>query len=619
MFKTLFRVLSYAHPYTFYSLSFFICAFLSTVFGILNLGLLMPLLSILFNNLSQAELLKMTQEIPQFNGDVKYFLNIFNYYFALITLNHGKMAALQFVGAIILTSVFLSNLFKYLSMLSSESVKNNVTRNLRTALFDRILDFHIGYVAGQRKGDLMASFMGDSSETEAMMKRIWDFLFRHPITILIYLVTLLFISWELTLFTLLIVPVMGGLIAFVGRRLRKMSTKIIKIFADMSIILDESLTSLKVIKSYNATDYFKQKYKFLVKEFVDSNMKMVKTQEAASPFSELTGVMLVMIILMYGSSLIFADKSSLSAASFIAYIAIFSQLLHPIKEMTTHYTHFQKGSASAERLFKILDAKNEIENVENPFILENFEDKIEFKNVAFSYTNDIKVVENINFEIKKGQTVALVGASGSGKSTLADLTLRFYDVTEGSILVDGKNIKDIELESLEKQIAIVTQNSILFNDTIFNNIAFGKNNAQQQEVETAAKIANAHEYIIEKEEKYQYNVGDRGDLLAGGQKQRLAIARAVFKNAPILILDEATSALDSNSERLVQDALEKLMKNKTSLVIAHRLSTIQRADLILVLDKGKIIERGTHQSLMENEQGMYKKYVEMQTLYADKS
>ncbi|TAE74323.1 MAG: ABC transporter ATP-binding protein [Bacteroidetes bacterium] len=616
MFKTLFRVLSYAHPYTFYSISFFICAFLSTVFGILNLGLLMPLLSILFNNFSQAELLKMTEKIPQFDGDFKYFLHIFNYYFASIVLQYGKMTALQFVGAIIITSVFLSNLFKYLSMLSSESVKNNVTRNLRSVLFNRILDFHIGYVAGQRKGDLMASFMGDSGETEAMMKRIWDFLFRHPVTIFIYLFTLLMISWELTLFTLLIVPVMGGLIAFVGRRLRKMSNKIIKVFADMTITLDESLTSLKVIKSYNATDYFKQKYKNLIKEYVNSNMKMVRTQEAASPFSEVTGVMLVMIILLYGSSLIFADKSSLSASSFIAYIAIFSQLLHPIKEMTTHYTHFQKGAASAERLFKILDAKNEIENIENPYILDEFQDKIEFKNVGFSYGNNAIALENINFEIKKGQTVALVGASGSGKSTLADLTLRFHDVTEGEIIIDGKNIKDIELESLEKQMAIVTQNSILFNDTIFNNIAFGKTNANQNDVENAAKIANAHEYIIQKDKQYQYNIGDRGDLLAGGQKQRLAIARAVFKNAPILILDEATSALDSNSERLVQEALEKLMKNKTSLVIAHRLSTIQKADLILVLDKGKIIERGTHLSLMQNDNGMYKKYVEMQMLLA---
>lgn len=616
MFKKIFRILSFARPYYLHSFLFFATAFLATVFGVLNLGLLVPLLKVLFNNLTEAQLKTMVAQYPTFNGSINYFLEVFNYFFAVTTLQYGKFAALQFVAFIIIGSVFLTNLFYYLSMMAYESIKNNLVRNLRKAFFDKMLDLHIGYFDNQRKGDLMVRSTGDIGELEGMVIRFLDIFFRYPLALIVYFTCLLFISLQLTLFTLLIIPVSGGIIALIGKALRKTTHRLQQLAGEQAVMTDETLSSLRVIRSYNATDYVRKKFHDLIENTIKHYVYLARTRELASPFSEVAGVSIVMGVVLYGGNLIFANNSNLSAEAFITYIVVFSQILSPAKGMSIALTNIQKGLASADRVFEVLDTKCEITNVQNPVVLENFEQKIEFKNVGFQYVNDKNVLENINFEVKKGQTVALVGTSGSGKSTLADLTLRFYDVTQGEILIDGTNIKNIDLRSLETQIAIVTQNSILFNDTIFNNIAFGKIDASQEQVEKAAIVANAHNYIIKKDKQYQEYIGDRGDLLAGGEKQRLAIARAVFKNAPILILDEATSALDSQSEKLVQDALDKLMQNRTSIVIAHRLSTIKRADLILVLEKGKIIERGTHQELMNKQDGMYKKMVEIQTLFS---
>ncbi len=617
MFKKVFRILSFARPYYLYSFLFFLTAFLATIFGVLNLGLLIPLLKVLFNNLTEIELKQVAANFPVFNGSVNYFLEVFNYFFAVTTLQYGKFAALQFVAFIIITSVFLTNLFYYLSMMAFESIKNNMVRNLRKAFFDKLLDLHIGYFNTQKKGDLMVRSTGDVGELESMVIRFLDIFFRYPLALIVYFSCLLFISLQLTLFTLLIIPVSGAIIAFIGKALRKTTQKLQELSGEQAVLTDESLSSLRVIRSYNATGYVRDKFHNMVETVIKHYVYLARTRELASPFSEVAGVSIVMGVVLYGGNLIFANNSSLSAEAFITYIIVFSQILSPAKGMSVALTNIQKGLASADRVFEVLDTKCEITNIENPIILQGFEDKIAFKNVGFEYIKDKKVLENINFEVKKGQTVALVGGTGGGKSTVADLISRFYDVTEGEILIDGKNIKDIELESLYRYIGIVTQESILFNDTISNNIAFANaQEATQERIENAAKIANAHEFILQTENQYQTTIGDRGMLLSGGQKQRLSIARAVFKNPPILILDEATSALDSQVEKLVQDALDKLMENRTSIVIAHRLSTIKKADLILVLDKGKIVERGTHQELMAREEGMYKKMVEIQTLFS---
>lgn len=605
--------MSFAKPYWFYSITFFITSFLATLFGVLNLGLLIPLLQVLFNNLSEAQLKSMAI-YPQFELKIGYFLEIFNYYFATTTLQYGKYASLQFVAFIIISSVLLSNLFYYISMMMHESLKNNMARNLRKAFFDKLITLHIGYFSDQKKGDLMARNTSDISEIEGLIIKILDILFKHPLAIIIYFTCLLLISIELTIFTLLIIPTSGIVIALIGKKLRKSSNKVQELIGQLNILLDESLTALKVIKSYNASDYIKKRYHGVLDNYIKTMFSIARTREIASPFSEVAGVTIVMSVLLYGGSLILSNNSTLTASAFITYILVFSQILSPAKGMSVSLTNIQRGIASANRVFEVLDTEVALKDIPNAKILEGFQDKIEFKNVNFSYNSNQQILKNISFEIKKGQKVALVGASGGGKSTIAELVTRFYDVTEGQILFDGVDIREVQLESLYAQISIVTQSALFFNDSIFNNIAFGKPNASLEKVEKAAKIANAYEFIQEKKEKYNYNIGDRGVLLSVGQQQRTNIARAVFKDAPILILDEATASLDAKSEKIFQDALEKLMVGKTSLVIAHRLNTIQSADLILVIDKGEIVERGNHQSLMNIENGIYKKLVEMQSV-----
>lgn len=585
-----------------------IIAFLSNLFGIINFGLLIYLLDVLFNNLTEAKLQAMLATPKWYDVGQQ-----FNHYFALIIKNHGKFVALQFVCLQVFLSVLLTNVCYYLSMLVRERIKNRVLRNARRAIFGKIMNLHLGYFSNQRKGDLMNRASSDVGEMESTTVFALDLFVREPLAVFLFLGALLWISWQMTLFTLLIVPIMAGMIALVSRRLRKQSNNMHHLGGLLNSTLEETLGALRVIKSYNAGKYISQKFDKDNLAYLRQARSIARTRELASPFSEIAGVGLIVIILLYGGSLILSDQSTLSASEFITYLIILSQFLRPIKAISNALSNIQRGLAAGERIFEVLDLPSDVTDKPNAKVLQTFEKRIEFRNVWFKY-EDAWILQDVSFVIEKGTTVALVGASGSGKSTIADLLCRFYDVQKGAILIDDVDIRDVTQESLRDMMGIVTQEYILFNDTVYNNIAFAETNATQEQVEKAARIANAHDFIIQKEEGYQTNVGDKGTKLSGGQKQRISIARAVFKNPPILLLDEATSSLDTEVEKAVQLALNNLMENRTSLIIAHRLSTIQHANQIIVLNKGVIVERGTHEQLIQIEGGTYQNLNKMQAL-----
>ncbi|TAE17342.1 MAG: ABC transporter ATP-binding protein [Bacteroidetes bacterium] len=606
--KLFFRILRFAQPYTLDAISFMIIAFLSNLFGIINFGLLIYLLDVLFNNLTEAKLQAMLATPKWYDVGQQ-----FNHYFALIIKNHGKFVALQFVCLQVFLSVLLTNVCYYLSMLVRERIKNRVLRNARRAIFGKIMNLHLGYFSNQRKGDLMNRASSDVGEMESTTVFALDLFVREPLAVFLFLGALLWISWQMTLFTLLIVPIMAGMIALVSRRLRKQSNNMHHLGGLLNSTLEETLGALRVIKSYNAGKYISQKFDKDNLAYLRQARSIARTRELASPFSEIAGVGLIVIILLYGGSLILSDQSTLSASEFITYLIILSQFLRPIKAISNALSNIQRGLAAGERIFEVLDLPSDVTDKPNAKVLQTFEKRIEFRNVWFKY-EDAWILQDVSFVIEKGTTVALVGASGSGKSTIADLLCRFYDVQKGAILIDDVDIRDVTQESLRDMMGIVTQEYILFNDTVYNNIAFAETNATQEQVEKAARIANAHDFIIQKEEGYQTNVGDKGTKLSGGQKQRISIARAVFKNPPILLLDEATSSLDTEVEKAVQLALNNLMENRTSLIIAHRLSTIQHAHQIIVLNKGVIVERGTHEQLIQIEGGTYQNLNKMQAL-----
>lgn len=603
--KQFFRILGFAKPYTFDAIAFLVIAFLSTLFGIANFALLIYLFDVLFNNLTDAKLKEMMIE-PIFNWELSYFLKLCNYYFAQIIHHHGKFAALQWVCLQVFLSVLLSNVALYISMMIRERIKNRVMRNARKAVFEKIMSLHLGYFSNQRKGDLMNRSIGDTGEFEATANSALDLLLREPLALVIYIGSLLYISWQLTLFTFLIVPVMGGGIAFISGNLRRKSGKMLHLGGQLVSALEETLGALRIIKSYNADQYAIQKFDNENKNVVKQTRKMARVRELASPFSELAGVLLIICITLYGGYLMLNEKSTLTASQFIVYLVMLSRFLQPVKAISNSIAGLQRGMAAGKRIFEVLDTPIEVDDKIGAKVLQTFQHRIEFQNVSFRYEQEW-VLKNVSFTIEKGTTVALVGSSGSGKSTIADLLCRFYDVQEGRILIDGRDIRDVTQKSLREQMGIVTQEYILFNDSIFNNIAFAQTNAKQADVEQAAKIANAHDFILQTSESYQTNVGDRGMKLSGGQKQRISIARAVFKNPPLMILDEATSSLDTEAEKAVQTALNNLMENRTSLIIAHRLSTIQHADKIIVLHKGEIAEQGTHAQLLDKPEGIYQK------------
>lgn len=609
--KTYLRILGFAKPLGKYVPQYIIFTLLSIIFGIANLTLIKPLFDVIFEQVGSEKIAEYSNK-PDFSLSIEYFNGLFNYYLVEAIENYGKLGALSYVCIIIVISVLLSNLFKYLSAVILAQVRANVIENLRKTIFEKVSLLHLGYFSNERKGDVMSRITNDVLEVENSVVNSLKVAFREPATIIIYFAVLFFKSWELTLFTIVFLPVSGFIISEVAKRLKKKARETQESLGSIVGIVDETLSGMRVIKAFNARDFVVNKFGKEVNRYARLNVSMARKNELASPLSEFMGVFVVAVILLYGGNMVLNNTSTLDASGFLTYIIIFTQVLTPAKAISSAFSTIQRGLASGERIFSTIDTELEVKDLPNARDLEAFNEKISFKDVSFAYDKHL-VLKKIDFEIQKGKTIALVGPSGGGKSTIADLIPRFYDPTGGEVQIDGVSLKAYSLDSLRKHMGIVTQESILFNDTIFNNIAFGLNNVDPKEVEKAAKIANAHDFIRKTEKGYQTVIGERGSKLSGGQRQRLSIARAVLKNPPILILDEATSALDSESEMLVQEALTNLMKNRTSIVIAHRLSTIQHADEIIVIQQGEIVERGNHDQLMANG-GLYNKLILMQSV-----
>jgi subfamily B ATP-binding cassette protein MsbA len=609
--KTYLRILSYTRPYGKFIPAYLSYTLLAIVFGLLNFTLLKPLFDVIFEQVAPASLESFRTK-PAFSLSLDYFIALFNHLFLQVSETYGKFGTLLFVCVIIVGSVFLSNLFTYLSGVVLAQVRAQVIKEMRRDIYDKVSHLHLGYFTNERKGDLISKMTNDIQEVENTIVQSLRVIFREPATILLYFGVLFFMSVPLTLFTILIIPISGAIIGGITKRLKKTAIQSQQSLGRIVTILDETLGGMRVVKAFNGEHFVKGKFDQETDFYSDVNVSMAKKNELAGPISQFLGVSVVAGILVYGGNLVLSGASSLSASNFITYIIIFTQVLNPAKEISRAMSSIQRGIASADRIFEVIDTPNQVTAPTAPKSFGQFAQKIEFKDVSFAYGTH-SVLSNINFTLEKGKTIALVGPSGGGKSTLADLVPRFYDPTAGQILIDGIDLRELSTEALRSQLGIVTQESILFNDTVYNNIAFGLAGITESQVVEAAKIANAHEFISKLEQGYQSSIGDRGSKLSGGQRQRLSIARAVLKNPPILILDEATSALDSESELLVQEAITKLMSNRTTLVIAHRLSTIQHADEILVIDKGQVVQRGTHAELME-QKGLYQKLSTIQSV-----
>jgi subfamily B ATP-binding cassette protein MsbA len=603
--KTYLRLLSYAVSIRKYVFPYFSFSLLASLFGILNFTLLIPLLNVLFNQAStnQAALYRI---LPAFSLSPSYFSFLFNHYFYGALEAYGRLGALEYACAAIMISVVLANIFRYLSQRVLKTVEADMIASLRQAVFAQAIRLDLSYFSEQRKGNLMSRLTTDVQEVENSIGRAFTATFKEIFTLIMFFVFLASMSGKLTLFSLIILPLSGGVIATITRRLRRAAGEVQQHLSGLISLLDETFGAMRVVKAFRAEKVMDARFQEGNDRYRNSLLKMVFRQELTSPVSESLGVLVVTGILLYGGSLVIAGDGELSASTFIAFIATFSQVMRPAKAIADAFSGIQRGVASADRIIEILDTESEIQVEEPVHPVKEFKDKISFEEVGFAYVKGRSVLKSVSFDIPKGKTIALVGASGGGKSTLADLLPRFYDPSAGRITVDGIPLKQIPLEDLRALMGIVTQESVLFNDTIYNNIAFGTE-APMEAVIEAAKIANAHEFIESSSDGFQTVIGDRGSKLSGGQRQRLSIARAVLKNPPILILDEATSALDNESEKMVQAALGNLMKNRTVLVIAHRLSTIQHADQILVVDKGEIVERGTHAELLANPKGFYSK------------
>ncbi len=606
--KTYFRLLSFAKPIEKYAIPYIIFTLIAVIFGTLNLALLAPLLQVLFRG-SGADI-DATHGVvtkPESAWDLPDW---FTYYADRLYADFGAYDALKYVCIGIIISVFISNLFRYFSQRVMENFRINTLLNLRRVVFDHVMDMHFGFFSNQRKGDIMSKVSSDVQVVQYSVTGTLQVIFKEPLQLIAYVFMLFAISAKLTFFALTVIPISAFVISRIVKTLKAQAIEGQKSYSNMISYLDEALSGVRVIKAFNAVDFVKQRFHNENTYYAKIMRRMVRRQQLGSPVSELLGVIMVAIILLYGGHLVLTGQGELKASEFIAYIALFSQVMRPAKALTDSFANIHHGIAAGERVLALVDEKNEVKDREGATEVNSFQNTIEFDQVHFAYETK-EVLSDINLEVKKGQTVALVGPSGGGKSTLVDLIPRFMDVSAGAIYFDGKDLRDLKQESLRSLIGVVNQESILFNDTIFNNIAFAKQSATMEEVIAAAKIANAHEFIEKLSSGYQTNIGDRGSKLSGGQKQRICIARAVLKNPPIMLLDEATSALDTESERLVQDSLYKLMKNRTTVVIAHRLSTIQNADKIVVIEGGRIVEAGSHPELM-NQNGLYKRLIDMQ-------
>lgn len=601
--KTYFRLLSFARPIEKYAIPYIIFTLFAIIFGTLNLALLAPLLTTLFEQTGSHTVAKPSNMFDVFK--------LLNYYAGQARAQFGVQRTLQYVCLTIVISVLLGNIFRYFAERTMENLRIHTLLNLRKSVFNNVMNLHLGYFSNERKGDIISKIASDVQVVQYSVTGTLQVIFKEPLTLIAYLVMLFIISYKLTLLSMLVIPVSGFIISKIVKRLKQQAVESHISYGIMISYLDEALAGIKIINAFNATKFIKDRFNKENIRYSNIIRAMAKRQQLAAPVSEFMGITMVAFIVLYGGSLVISREGQLNAAEFIAYIALFSQIMRPAKAISSSFSSIHSGIAAGERVLSLIDEKPQITDAPNVKPIERFEGAIRFDNVSFAYNENV-VFDGISLNIPKGKSVALVGPSGGGKSTLMDLIPRFIQPRAGSILIDGKNIQSYTLDSLRSLMGIVSQESILFNDTIFNNIAFGKPGSTQEEVETAAKIANAHEFITATENSYQTNIGDKGVKLSGGQRQRICIARAVLNNPPIMLLDEATSALDTESEKMVQEALNNLMKNRTSLVIAHRLSTIQNADLILVLEKGKIVEQGTHLQLLSNN-GLYRRLIEMQT------
>lgn len=601
------RLLAYAKPYRRFWPGYLILSIFSVIFGVVNYALIDPLLTVLFD----ADSVTKSASMPEFALTVDYFYSLFEYYLVKIIGDKSVLAGLLFVCFILIAASFLSNLTRFWSQKILVNMKTHIMKGIRRDLFNVITKLHIGYFHDQRKGDILSSVSNDVNEVQNSVAASFHIIFREPLLIIGFMAGLFYMSPKLTLVTLLTLPISALVIGGVSRKLKRGAVQTQSLLGRIISQFEEAISGARIIKAFNAQKYVRDNFERTNQEHKEISRSIFTRQELASPLSEFLGISVAVGVLFFGGWLQMKGELGMTLPEFVVYIAFYWRVLEPSKAIANAYANVQRGLVSGNRIFAILDVASEIKNRENPIPVKSFEEGIRFENVSFRYSQE-PVLKNVSLEIKKGQMVAIVGPSGAGKSTMADLIPRFYDVTSGSITLDGKDIRDYNQKDLISLMGIVTQEAILFNDTIYNNITFGMENVTREEVENAARIANAEEFILAMEDGYDTNIGDRGVKLSGGQRQRIAIARAVLKNPPILILDEATSALDTESERLVQDALTKLMKNRTSIVIAHRLSTIQHADSIVVLQDGQIVEQGSHHQLLTNK-GLYSHLCELQS------
>ena len=613
MFKTYLRLLNFAKPLSRHTIPYFIFAALHAVFNTFNYAMIIPILNTMFNaDVSMAASYKYTTTFPKVELSEQGFSDILSYLYGSVygDIPFDQVRFLLLLGGVTVCMNLFSNLFRYASAMTVENLRVNTIRRMRDEMFSRVMEMNVGYFSDQRKGDIMSKITQDVMVVQYCITNTLQVAFRDPFLIVGYLVLMISISWELSLFAIIFLPIVGLIIGRIVKKLRHPAKRSQERMADMVSVLDESLSGMKIIKGYNATNFIIDKFKGINKQFSSLVISMAKRQQLASPMSEFLGITAVAIILVFGGTL--EAKGLINGAGFIAFIAAFSQITRPLRSFIDQFSNINQGVAAGERIFSIIDTQSEVQDKEGAVEFDGLKESIEIKNIHFSYDGEREVINDISLTIKKGETIALVGPSGGGKSTLSELIPRFYDVKAGDILFDGKSIKDYKQESLRRKMSIVSQDTVLFNDSIEGNILMGRPSATHDEVVEASKVANAHGFIMDAPEGYDTNIGDRGSKLSGGQRQRLSIARAVLKNPEILILDEATSALDTESEKLVQDALTRLLEGRTSVVIAHRLSTIYNADRIYVIDQGRIAEQGTHQELLEKG-GIYAHLIEMQS------